>query len=230
MNEALVTLVRSLIAFFTLLIFARLLGKQQISQLTFFDYVLGITIGSIAASLSVDLSSRAWPHWVALLIWSGTVLVLQLMSHRSVTANKYLVGEPALVIINGQVMEEAMKRLRYTTADLLEQLRSKNVFDLSQVAFAVLETNGELSVLFKPEYQPLTPKDLNMPGQASALNTQLIFNGHIMEENLRQLNLDHTWLSRQLGLQGIDDASQVYLASYNPATSSLYVDRFQDQI
>ena len=152
------------------------------------------------------------------------------MSHRSVTANKYLVGEPALIIINGQVMEEAMKRLRYTTADLLEQLRSKNVFDLSQVAFAVLETNGELSVMFKPEYQPLTPKEFKYARSGQCPNTHLFSNGHIMEENLRQLNLDHTWLSRQLGLQGIDDVSQVYLASYNPATSSLYVDRFQDQI
>ena len=80
MNEGLVVVVRSIIAFFTLLIIARILGKQQLSQLTFFDYVLGITIGSIAATLSVDLSSRAWPHWVGLMVWAVIVWGLQMLT------------------------------------------------------------------------------------------------------------------------------------------------------
>ena len=77
MNEAAVVFVRGIISFLTLLIFTRLLGKQQVSELTFFDYILGITIGSIAATLTTDLSSRAWPHWVGLATWTGAVWFLQ---------------------------------------------------------------------------------------------------------------------------------------------------------
>ena len=90
MNEGLVVLVRSIISFFTLLIFARLLGKEQISQLTFFDYVLGITIGSIAASLTTDLSSRAWPHWIGLLCWAGLGYLMELISMKWRYAAKYI--------------------------------------------------------------------------------------------------------------------------------------------
>ncbi len=175
LNEALVVLVRSIIAFFTLLIFARMLGKQQISQLTFFDYVLGITIGSIAASLSVDITTRAWPHWVGLATWTGAVLVLQVVSVKSKLGDRYLTGEPSIVIMNGQIMEKTMAKLRYTTSDLLEQLRDKGVFDLNKIGFAVLETNGQLSVLLKPEYQPVTPTDLNIPSSNTGLSNQLIY-------------------------------------------------------
>ena len=125
MNEALVVIVRGVIGFFTLLIFARLLGKQQLSQLSFFDYVLGITIGSIAASLTTDLTSRAWPHWVGLAVWTFLVGVLQLLTLKWRYASKYIDGEPTVVIMNGKIMENAMKKLRYRTSELLEQLRLK---------------------------------------------------------------------------------------------------------
>ena len=147
MNEGLVVLVRSLIAFISLLVFARLLGKQQLSQLTFFDYILGITIGSIAASLSVDLSSRAWPHWVGLITWTIAVFILQWATQKHLILDKYFNGEPTVVIANGKIMESEMKKARYTVTDLLEQLREKEVFTLSEVAYAIVETDGKLSVL-----------------------------------------------------------------------------------
>ena len=149
MNETAVVIVRGIIAFFSLLIFARLLGKQQISQLTFFDYVLGITIGSIAASLTTELDSRAWVHFVGLVVWTASVLVLQLISEKWRYASKYVDGEPVVVVMNGKIMEDTMKKLRYRAVDLMEQLRDKGVFDLNEVEFAILETNGKLSVHIK---------------------------------------------------------------------------------
>lgn len=230
MNEAVVVLVRSLIAFFTLLVFARILGKQQITQLTFFDYVLGITIGSIAATLSVDLSSRAWPHWIALLTWTLVALFIQWLTFRSATADTLLCGEPTIVIRNGQVMEDTMKKLRYTTSDLLQQLRDKDAFDLNQVAFAVLETNGELSVMLKPEYQPATPGDLKLPLSSSGLSLQLIYNGEIVDENLRRAGWDRVRLLDQLKQQGINNESEVFMASYRPDSGTLYVDKKEDYL
>jgi len=229
LNEAAVVLVRSIIGFFTLLIFARLLGKQQISQLTFFEYVLGITIGSIAASLSVDLTSRAWPHWVGLFTWTAIVFTLQWISVRSPCAAKYLVGEPTIIIMNGQIMENNMRKIRYTTSDLLEQLRDKGVFDLNQVAYAVLETDGQLSVLLKPEFQPVTPQDLNITPQNVGPGVELVSNGIVIEENLKKINQDRLWLESQLKEHGIENFSEVFLATYIPETGEFYIDKYNER-
>ncbi len=228
MNEALVVIVRSFIAFFTLFFLARLLGKQQISQLTFFEYVLGITIGSIAATLSVDLTSRAWPHWVGLAVWVIIVLCLQFVTLKSSAAKKYLVGRPAIIMENGIILEEELSKLRYNLGDLLEQLRDKDVFDLNQVAFAVLETNGDLSILLKPEYQPVTRQDLNIDVKKVNLNPQVIYNGQVVQQNLDYLKKDYAWLIDQLKGQGINDPSQVFMAAYNEAEQLFYIDKYQD--
>lgn len=228
-NEALVVIVRGIIGFVTLLIFARLLGKQQISQLTFFDYVLGITIGSIAASLTTDLTTRAWPHWVGLVVWTLLVAALQWITLKWRYASKYIDGEPIVVIMNGKIMEDTMKKTRYRTSDLLEQLRLKEVFDLSQVEFAVLETNGQLSVLKKSEFQTVTPQDLNIATDYQGIGTELIYDGVVVEQNLKQVNLDRTWLDEQLKNQGINDPSEVFLANLD-TQGNLYIDRYRDHL
>lgn len=226
MNEGLVVVARSIIAFFTLLIFARTLGRQQISQLTFFDYVLGITIGSIAASLSVDLSSRAWPHWVGLLTWAAAVLLLQWISLKSREASKYLVSEPTVVIMDGLILEDALRSIRYTMTDILEQLRDKGIFDLNQVGFAVVETNGKVSVLLKPEYLPATPKDLNITPQANGLSTEVIYDGVIIEPNLVKAKLDRLWLFTELNRLGVK-VSDIFLAAVDN-NKNLYIDKYKD--
>lgn len=229
MSEGLIVLVRAVIAFFTLLIFTKILGKQQISQLTFFDYVLGITIGSIAASLTTDLSSRAWPHWVGLLVWSLLGYLMEYITMKWRYAAKYIEGEPAIVIMNGKIMEDVLRKMKYRVSDILEQLRNKDIFDLSEVDFAIIEPNGQISVLKKPEYQPLTPKDMNIQTSFKGISTELIYDGILIEENLRQLEKDKKWLLRQLKQQGIHDVSEVFLATLDPS-GSLYIDKYKDRI
>lgn len=229
MNEGLVVFVRSIIGFFTLLIFAKILGKQQISQLAFFDYVLGITIGSIAASLTTDLSSRAWPHWVGLFSWALLGYLMEYITMKWRYAAKYIEGEPTIIIMNGKIMESAMRKMRYTATDIMELLRIKSVFDLAQVDFAIIEPNGQLSVLKKPEYEPLTAKDMNISKASTGISTELIYDGILIVENLRQLNKDKNWILRQLKKQGIKDISEVFLATLTPS-GSLYVDKYEDHI
>lgn len=228
MNEGLVVVVRSIIGFFTLLIFARVLGRQQISQLTFFDYVLGITIGSIAATLSVDLSSRAWPHWVGLLTWTIAVLILQWIVIKSKSAARYLVSEPTVIIMNGQILEKAMKKIRYTIPDVLAQLRDKGVFDLNQIGFAVVETDGKVSVLLKPEFLPATPRDLNLKPGNGGLSAELIYDGIIVDKNLESAGLDRIWLNTQLNKLGLK-VSDVFLATID-SSKKLYIDKYRDYI
>lgn len=229
MSEALVEMVRGLIGFFTLLIFARLLGKQQISQLTFFDYVLGITVGSIAASLTTDLTSRAWPHWVGLVTWIACVLSLQFVTLKSRYAAKYFNGEPTIVVMNGNIMEGAMRTMRYRATDLLEQLREKGVFDLDQVAYAVLEPDGQLSVLKKAQHQPVTPQDLNMTPQYAGMSVELIYDGQVMRQNLRELGKSDDWLRAELKSRGYKGPEEIFLMLVNPR-GQLFVDPYKDKV
>lgn len=229
MSEGLVVFVRSIIAFFSLLIFARLLGKEQISQLTFFDYILGITIGSIAASLSTDLSSRSWPHWIGLITWAALGFLLELITLNWRYAAKYLENEPTIVIMNGKIMEQTLKKMRFRASDIMELLRNKDVFDLNEVDFAIIEPNGQLSVLKKPEYQNVTAKDMNIQKQAAGISTELIYDGILIEENLRQLDKDKNWILNELKKQGITDISQVFLATLNPS-GSLSLDLYNDHL
>jgi len=229
MNEGLIVLVRGIMGFFTLLIFTRVLGKQQVSQLTFFDYVVGITIGSTASSLTTDLTSRAWPHWVGLFTWTALCLILQLITLKSKTAEKYLDGQPTIVISNGKILEESMKKFRYTIGDLLSQLRDKGIFDIDQVAFAILEKDGQLTILKKTECDPVTPKDLNLKTTPASIDYELIYDGSILQQNLVSINRNEKWLMKKLKNKGINDATEVFLATYN-ATSGLHIDLYDDHI
>lgn len=229
MNEPLVVFIRGIIGFFTLLILTRALGKQQISQLTFFDYVYGITIGSIAASLTTDLSSKAWPHWVGLITWAGAVFLLQIVSVKSRRFAKYVIGEPTIVIMNGKIVEKAMKKMRYNADDLLEQLRIKSVFDISEVEYAILETNGNLSILKKPELLPLTPKDMNIKARSTGIGIELIYSGKILEQNLKQIDKDKAWLKAQLKKYKVKDPADVFLAVVNQ-NGKLNVFKYNEKI
>jgi len=229
MDEGLVVIVRALIGFFSLLIFTRIMGKEQISQLNLFDYILGITIGSMASTLTTDLSSRAWPHWVGLITWCFLGYLMDKITLKWRYASKVLEGEPAIVIMNGKIMENVLRKMKYRISEILELLRNKGVFDVTQVDFAIIESNGQLSVLLKPEHQPLTPKDMNIPVSFSGISTELVYDGIIIEENLTQLNKDKAWLLRELKKQGIHDIAEVFLVTLNPA-GSLYVDKYEDHL
>lgn len=229
MNEALIVLVRGIMSFFSLLIFARLLGKQQISQLTFFDYILGITIGSTASTLTTDLTSRAWPHWVGLLTWTLLSLLLQFITLKSKAASEYLDDVPSVVIMDGKILEGAMKKSRYRLGELLEQLRDKGVFDLTQVAFAVLEKDGQLSILKKAEFQPVTPNDLNLTPAPVSLSSEIIYDGMIIDENLKNINKDINWLYTQLKAHNVKNPSDVFVATFTPP-DTVYIDLYKDHM
>lgn len=229
MDEGLVVIVRALIGFFSLLIFTRIMGKEQISQLNLFDYILGITIGSMASTLTTDLSSRAWPHWVGLITWCILGYLMDKIALKWRYSSKVLEGEPAIVIMNGKIMENVLRKMQYRISEILELLRNKGVFDPAQVDFAIIESNGQLSVLLKPEYQPLTPKDMKIPASFAGISTELVYDGIIIEENLTQLNKNKAWLLKELKKLGIHDIAEVFLVTLNPA-GSLYVDKYEDHL
>jgi len=229
LNEGLVVFIRAIIGYFSILIFTKILGKQQISQLTFFDYVLGITIGSMAATLTTDLSSRAWPHWIGLITWAILGYLFEIFTVKWRFVSKMITGDPKIVIVDGLILENTLKRMKYTAYDLVQLLRNKDVFDLKEIEFAILEPNGQLSVLKKSEYKNLTPKDMKIKTQPSKLSLDVIYDGIIIEENLKRLNKEKKWLLGQLKVQGIQDISEVFFATLD-TSGGLYIDKYKDHI
>ena len=217
---------RGVFSFLSLLILTRLMGKQQVSQLTFFDYITGITIGSIAASLTVDLDIQAIPAWVGLITWSlGPIAVGIIVTH-SRKWRKIIGGEPTVVIQNGQILESNLEQMNYTVDDLRMQLRQAQAFRVADVEFAVLEPDGMLSVQMKSQLRPITPSDLQMPTNYEGLSTELIVDGHIVDANLTQLNLSREWLENQITGRG-HRVVDVYYAEID-TKGDLYVDLRDD--
>lgn len=226
MPEGIIIAIHSTVTFFTLLVLTRILGKRQLAQLNFFDYILGITIGSIASSLSIDPDLKFTPTWIALLLWTFWALVTSSLSLYSRRMRKMLDGEPTVVVQNGQILEGALKRLNYNVDDLRMQLRNKDVFSMAEVEFAIVEPGGQLSVLKKSQLLPATPDDLNIPTEYKGPATELITDGHIVHKNLTQLGLSDEWLREEVRRRG-HDVRDVYYAELD-TQGNLYVDLHDD--
>lgn len=229
MSEAMVALIRSVITFLSLLIFARILGKTQISQLSFFEYVSGITIGSIAGEMSTDLAVRIWPMYVSLMVWVGLTLGVQFLTLKSRWMGKMMDGEPVVVIQNGQILERNLRTIRMRQGELDSMLRSQGYFDHKQIEFAVVEPKGELSVLVKSQQRPVTPADLNLPTKYEGLGIELIVDGEVMYQNLQRLGVDQNWLAEKLRERGIYSPGEVFLAAMN-TQGEIFIDRYQDRV
>jgi uncharacterized membrane protein YcaP (DUF421 family) len=161
--------------------------------------------------------------------WVALGYLMEMISTKWRYAAKYLEGEPSIVVMNGKIMEKELKKMQYRVSEILGLLRNKGVFDLNEVDFAILEPNGQISVLLKPENLPLTPKDMKIAVAPSGISTELVYDGIIIDENLSQLNKDRKWLFNELKKQGIKDISEVFLVTLNPA-GSIYVDKYEDKL
>ncbi|MBU8906875.1 DUF421 domain-containing protein [Desertibacillus haloalkaliphilus] len=229
MEESWVIVVRAVIAFFSLLIFTRLLGKQQMGNLSYFDYINGITIGSIAANLATNLTGKAWVHWIGLLVFILLSLALQWITLKSRYLHKIIDAEPVVVVQGGKILEQNLSKVRVKSDELLTLLRQKGCFDLTRVEYAILETNGKLSILPKSKYQSLTPDDLNIEGSIVGLTTEVIIDGIILSQNLRQRKKSKQWLMQELHTKRIYDLKEVSFAAILP-NNQLYVDTFADRV
>lgn len=225
--EMITVIIRAIVAFFLLLIMTRLMGKTQLSQLNFFDYVVGITIGSTASTLATNMDTPAVAGVTSILVWSGLAIAIDRLTLKNIYIRKIIEGEPSVIIKNGKLMEKAMARANYDLAELMVQLRNKNIFNLSEVEEAVLEPDGQLSVLLKSQYQPVTPQDLNLDTQYKGMPQVLVVNGNIARHRLTELNLSEDWLLEQLRNLGINDLAEVMVAQLD-TSGRLYVDKKSD--
>jgi len=142
----LVVIIRSAIAFLALLVMIRIIGKQQVSQLTFFDYTVGITIGSMASTLSIQLNENLTATLAGMVTWTVLAILAAIIGIRSTRLEKIVVGEPEIIIQNGKIIEKILKKNRITISELLSELRVQGVFNIEDVEFALIEPDGKISV------------------------------------------------------------------------------------
>ncbi|RHW37416.1 DUF421 domain-containing protein [Lysinibacillus yapensis] len=228
MSDFLLIIIRSIVAFLLLLFLTRIMGKKQLSQLTFFDYVVGITIGSIAATMSTDKNIQISNGIISLAIWGFFPIVLGIMGMKSRKFLQLTDGRPSILIKNGAVLEESMKKNKIAIDELMMMLREKDVFKLEDIEIAILETNGELSVMKKSDLEPITPKTLGMKVKLEHAPSLLVVDGHILNKNLSILGYSKKWLMKELEKKGAKSLQDVFLAQVD-SSGKLFVDVYKDK-
>lgn len=219
---------RTLISAVVLFVITKILGKRQITQLSYFEYITGITVGGIAAIMSLDLRITWYYGLVALIVWATVALGLEYISLKSKIARDVINGQGVVLIKEGKVLEDNLRKVRFTSDDLLEELRGKNAFSFSDVEFAVLEADGKLNVLLNKEIQPLTPKHLGIKVAPEQEPQTVIMDGKILDEPLATIGLNRHWLNTELKKIGVS-IENVFIGQVD-SYEQLTVDLFNDQI
>jgi uncharacterized membrane protein YcaP (DUF421 family) len=222
LSDVLSIVTKSLVSIATLFFISKLIGKKSIAQLTFFDYIVGITIGSIAGELSVENDISYLDGLTAIITWGIFSFAVAYLSMKSIWLRRIFDSTSSILIQNGEIIMENLKKEKININDFLEELRLKGAFNIADVEFAILETNGEVSVQLKSQKRPLTPGDMNISTQYEGLSANLIIDGRIMKANLRLVNLDEKWLTNELSKRNIPSVKDVLLASLD-TEGELYI-------
>lgn len=212
-KELLDVTIRAISSLITLFLITKMLGKKQVSQLSLFDYVIGISIGNFAAEMTINLESKEINGIWAVVLFGLFAYLISYLTMKSIVLRRFFMGTPTILIQDGKILEENLRKMKFDINDMLEEVRSAGYFDLSQVEYAVLEANGEVSILPKPEYRPLTPKDMNIKVPKEGLCSNVIIDGKIMHKNLKNIKKDEKWLNKELKIKGYRDISKILLAT-----------------
>lgn len=215
---------RAIFAYVLLLIVTRLIGRKTISQITFFDFAVGITLGTLTASVGMGSNTSPSSAIIVIITFSVLAISIEYLHIKGLAFRKLINSEPVTLIENGKIVKDNMKRTRTSINTLNALLREKNVFNIGDVEFAIMETDGKLSVLPKSQKQPVTPMDLNIPTSYKGLTKDIVIDGNIMYENLKSAHLDEQWLMNQLKSQGIQNLKEVFFAALD-TSGSLYVSK-----
>lgn len=202
-------------SFAVLFLVAKFIGHKQIAQLDFFDYITGITIGSIAAEMATELE-EPWKPLTAMFLYGGITLLLSIISNKFPRSRKYLNGSPTILMDNGKLFYKNLKKAKLDLSEFMVMCRQQGYFDLTNIQTAVFEYNGKLTILPVTSQRPATPKDLNVAPEQELLFTELIMDGRILEENLKRMGLDLTWLDKQLKQRHVHSPKDVILAVCDP--------------
>lgn len=204
---------RTFLSALTLFLLAKAMGRKQIGELNTFDYIIGITIGSIASEMTVNNDVSLINCIVAMAVLSLIGILISYGTTKSMFLRRFFTGCPIILIENGKIIEKGLNKARFDINDLLQECRINGYFDISEIAYAVMEANGRISFLLKSKYTPVTLSDMNIKASKKGLCANLIIDGNIMMEHLKNINKDSAWLLTRLENMGYSDYSNILLAS-----------------
>ena len=210
----------ALLSVAALFIITKIMGHKQVAQLDFFDYVSGITIGSIGAELATELEKPYRPL-IALVIYGFASTVLNLIAHKLPRTRKYINGTPTILFDDGNLFRRNLKQAKLDLSEFMLLCREQGFFDLEEIQTAVFEHNGKLSILPKAANRPLTPEDMKVKTKKAHVGVEVIMDGRIMGENLSRMGRDAAWLAGQMKAHGFEDAKQIFLGIYHPEEKKL---------
>jgi uncharacterized membrane protein YcaP (DUF421 family) len=218
---------RTVLAVVILFLMTKLLGKRQVSQLSLFEYITGITIGSIAAYVSLDAETEWYLGLISLSVWVAFSYGIEYLQLKSKKMRDFIDNKGTVLIQGGKILQENLKKERLTTDELMEQLRKKAAFKVADVEFAIMEPSGDINILLTKENQPLTPKDLGLAPAPEREPQTVIMDGKLMEDALRKSGYNLNWLNKELQQLGVE-FSEVFLAQVDSA-GELYTDLYNDR-
>ena len=209
------TLIKGYISLIFLFFVIKLLGKKQISQLNIFDYVIGISLGNLAAEMTVNSDISIINGFLAMAIYGSCSLFVSYITNKSIIARRFISGVPVVLIENGKISKEQLKKVKLDVNDLLQDAREDGIFDISKVWYAIMEVSGKVTFLLKSENEPLTAKDAKIKVKENSLTANLIIDGNIMKENLKAFGKNEKWLMEKIKEQGFNNIENIFLLICN---------------
>lgn len=205
-------LLRALLSLVVLFGMTKLMGRKQVSQLTPFDYIIGISIGSIAAELAVNRDTPVLEGTLGLIVYAVVAVIISISTDKSLFLRRFFTGKPLLLIQHGKICGDNLSKAKLDVNDLLSQCRAAGAFSVDEIEHAILEPNGILSVLKKADQSPVTPQQMAMTVSPSVLCAEVILDGQTMQKNLQAIGRDETWLSQELKQQNAPPVKEILLA------------------
>lgn len=203
--------VRTVILYFAILISMRIMGKRQLGEMEISEFIVAALIADLAATPLQDIGIPLLNGLVPIIIMFCFEIIIAGLNMRSVKLRKLTYGRPEIIIRNGRIIREAMQKNRFTLDELMQELRAQGLTDTAQVEYAVLETNGQLSIILKSGDQPATASQMGVDADDVSYAHIIINEGRILDNNLKLLGRDRRWLANELKRQNFRSADEVYI-------------------
>lgn len=213
MSNLLNIILRTIIVLIVLFFIAKMVGKKQISLLNLFDYIVGITIGSIAADISLDLEKDLLAGLLSLSLYGFIAYLISYITMKSIKARRFFTGVPTVLVEKSKIIESGLKKTKIDINELLAEARIAGYFDLDEIDYAIMEINGNISFLPKEKNKPVTKKDMKLKAPDSGLTANVIIDSKYMENNMKAINKSKRWLDHELKVQGYNNYDNILLAT-----------------
>lgn len=210
-NEILLVVSRTILVLVILFALTKIMGKKQVSQMNMYDYLIGITIGSIAADISLDIEKNVIAGLISLIIYGLSGALVTYLTLKNIKFRRFLCGVPTILMEDGKILSKNLRKEGIDLNDLEEEARQNGYFDLSKVNYAVLETSGKVSFLAKALHTPVVKSDMKIKAKDETLCANIIIDGIVLENNLKNMKKDEQWLEKELSNRGYKNYQNILL-------------------